>query len=55
MQGETASQKWNDLPDGERLAYTRLAEGCIALIKLHNVGEHELAKYIMQYAKVKGE
>ncbi len=52
---ETASQKWNDLTDEERLAYTKLAEGCVALVKLHNASEHELAKYIMQYATIKGE
>ena len=34
---ETASQKWNDLTDKERQAYTKLAQGCIALVKLHNV------------------
>lgn len=52
---ETASQKWNDLTDNGRLAYTKLAQGCIALVKLHNVEERELAKYIMQYATMKGE
>lgn len=52
---ETASQRWNDLTDNERLAYTKLAEGCVALVKLHDISEHELAKYIMQYATMKGE
>lgn len=50
---ETASHKWNDLTDDERLAYTRLAQGCIALVKLHNVEERELAKYLMQYTTIK--
>ena len=50
---ETASQRWNDLTDEERMAYTKLAEGCMALVKLHNVDERELAKYLMQYTTVK--
>lgn len=50
---ETASQRWNDLSDEERLSYTRLAEGCVALIKLHNASERELAKYLMQYTAIK--
>lgn len=49
---ETASQKWNDLSDEERQAYTKLAQGCIALVKLHNVEERELAKYLMQYTTI---
>lgn len=49
---ETASQKWNDLSDEERQAYTKLAQGCIALVKLHNVEERELAKYLMQYTAI---
>ena len=40
---ETASQKWNDLTDKERQAYTKLTQGCIAVVKLHNVEERELA------------
>lgn len=52
---ETASQKWNDLSDEERLAYTKLAQGCIALVKLHNVEERELAKYLMQYTTITQE
>lgn len=50
---ETSSQRWNDLTDDERLDYTRLAQGCIALIKIHGVEERELAKYLMQYITVK--
>lgn len=50
---ETASQKWNDLTDEERQAYTKLAQGCIALVKLHNAEERELAKYLMQYTTIK--
>lgn len=50
---ETASQKWNDLTDEERQAYTKLAQGSIALVKLHNVEERELAKYLMQYTTIK--
>lgn len=50
---ETASQKWNDLSDNERQAYTKLAQGCIALVKLHNIEERELAKYLMQYVTIK--
>lgn len=50
---ETLSQRWNDLDDKERMAYTKLAEGCMALVKLHNVEERELAKYLMQYTTVK--
>lgn len=50
---ETASQKWNDLTDEERQAYTKLAQGSIALVKLHNVKERELAKYLMQYTTIK--
>ena len=50
---ETPSQKWNDLTDGERLKFTRLAQGCIALVKIHNVNERELAKYLMQYVTIK--
>lgn len=49
---ETANQKWNDLSDEERQAYTKLAQGCIALVKLHNVEERELAKYLMQYTTI---
>lgn len=49
---ETASQKWNDLTDEERLAYTRLAEGCVAITRLHNASERELAKYLMQYTTI---
>lgn len=50
---KTASQRWNDLTDEERLAYTRLAEGVIALVKLHGASERDVAKYLMQYVKVK--
>ena len=50
---ETASQRWNDLTDEERQAYTKLAQGCIALVKLHDVEERELAKYLMQYTTIK--
>ena len=50
---ETASQKWNDLTDKERQAYTKLAQGCIALVKLHGVEERKLAKYLMQYTTIK--
>lgn len=42
-----------DLPDEERQAYTKLAQGCMALVKLHNVEERELAKYLMQYTTIK--
>lgn len=50
---ETASQRWNDLTGEERQAYAKLAQGCMALVKLHNVGERELAKYLMQYTTIK--
>lgn len=50
---ETSSQRWNDLNDKERMAYIKLAEGCTALVKLHNVEERELAKYLMQYTTLK--
>ena len=50
---ETASQKWNDLTDKERQAYTKLAQGCIALVKLHGVEDRKLAKYLMQYTTIK--
>lgn len=50
---ETSSQRWNDLTDEGRQAYTKLAQGCMALVKLHNVEERELAKYLMQYTTVK--
>lgn len=50
---ETASQKWNDLTDEERLKYTRLAEGVEALVFLHKVSVQEVAKYLMQYVKFK--
>ena len=50
---ETASQKWNDLPGEERQAYIKLAQGCMALVKLHDVEERELAKYLMQYTTIK--
>lgn len=49
---KTASQRWNDLTDGERLAYTRLAEGVKALAVLHKASERDIAKYLMQYVKV---
>lgn len=49
---ETASQRWDDLTDEERMAYTKLAEGIIALVKLHNLEERELAKYLMQYTTI---
>lgn len=52
---ETLAQRWNDLTDEQRLNYTRLAQGCIALIKLHGVEERELVKYLMQYTTVKEE
>lgn len=50
---KTASQRWNDLTDDERLRYTRLAEGVEALVFLHKVSVHELAKYLMQYVDFK--
>lgn len=50
---KTASQRWNDLTDDERLMYTRLAEGVEALVFLHKVSVHELAKYLMQYVDFK--
>ena len=50
---ETTSHRWNDLTDEERQAYTKLAEGCIALVKLHDVEVRELAKYLMQYTTIK--
>lgn len=49
---KTASQRWNDLTDEERTVYTRLAEGIIALVKLHDINERELAKYLMQYTTI---
>lgn len=33
--------------------YTKLAQGCIALVKLHDVEERELAKYLMRYTTIK--
>lgn len=50
---ETSSQEWNDLIDEERQAYTKLVQGCMALVKLHGVEERELAKYLMQYTTIK--
>lgn len=50
---ETTNQKWNDLTFEEKQAYTKLAQGCIALVKLHDVHDRELAKYLMQYATIK--
>lgn len=35
--------------------YVKLAQGVIALIKLHHADEHEIAKYLMQYVNMKGE
>lgn len=52
---KTAAQRWNDLPDDERIKYTRLAEGVEALVFLHKVNVHELAKYLMQYVEFKEE
>lgn len=49
---ETLSQRWNDLDDKERMAYTKLAEGVEVSVKR---GEtvREIAKYLMQYTTVK--
>lgn len=52
---KTAAQRWNDLADDERIKYTRLAEGVEALVFLHKVSVHELAKYLMQYVDFKEE
>ncbi len=49
---ETTSQKWNDLSDNERLAYTRIAEGVEASIK-RGESVREIAKYLMQYTTIK--
>ena len=35
--------------------YVKLAQGVIALIKLHHADEHEIAEYLMQYVNMKGE
>lgn len=50
---ETSSQKWNDLSDEERQGYTKLAEGCEAIIK-RGTDVREVAKYLMQYTDIKG-
>ena len=34
--------------------YIKLAQGVIALIKLHHADEHEIAEYLMQYVNIKG-
>lgn len=49
---ETLSQRWNDLTNEERMAYTKLAEGVEVSVKR---GEtvREIAKYLMQYTTVK--
>ena len=49
---ETSSQRWNDLTDEERMAYTKLAEGVEVSVKQ---GEtvREIAKYLMKYTTVK--
>lgn len=49
---ETLSQRWNDLTDEERMAYTKIAEGVEVGVKR---GEtvREIAKYLMNYTKVK--
>lgn len=49
---ETLSHKWNDLPDSERLAFTKLAEGVEVSVKRGD-SVREIAKYLMQYVKVK--
>lgn len=33
--------------------YIKLAQGVIALIKLHHADEHEIAEYLMQYVDMK--
>lgn len=48
---ETSSQKWNDLSDEERQCYTKLAEGCEAIVK-HGADVREVAKYLMQYTDI---
>ena len=35
--------------------YTKLAQGVVALVKLHHADEHEIAEYLMQYVNIKGE
>lgn len=35
--------------------YTKLAQGVVALVKLHHADEHEIAEYLMQYVNMKGE
>ena len=35
--------------------YTKLAQGVVALIKLHHADEYEVAEYLMQYVNMKGE
>jgi len=49
---ETSSQRWNDLTDEERQAYTRLAEGVEAIVK-RGESVRGIAKYLMQYTTIK--
>lgn len=49
---ETSSQKWNDLTDEERQAYTRLAEGVETIAK-RGESVRGIAKYLMQYTAIK--
>lgn len=34
--------------------YIKLAQGVIALVKLHHADEQEIAEYLMQYVNIKG-
>ena len=52
---KTLNQRWNDLPDSERLALYRLAQGVEALVRVHNAHTADIAKYLMQYVKVKNK
>lgn len=49
---ETSSQRWNDLTDEERLAYTKLAEGVEVVVK-RGESVRDIAKYLMQYTTIK--
>ena len=49
---ETASQKWNDLSDEERLNYIKIAEGVEVSVK-RGESVKDIAKYLMLYVSIK--
>ena len=51
-------EDWNiieDVKENKMKEYIKLAQGVVALVKIHHADEHEIAEYLMQYVNMKGE